>query len=639
LAGIEKYLASGMVKGIGPHFAKQLVSTFGKEVFDVIENASERLTELPGIGSKRKAKLLAGWRSQKAIRSIMVFLQGHGVSSARAVRIYKTYGDQAISKVQENPYCLALDIYGIGFTTADAIASQLGIATDSLRRACAGLRHIMQAFSQEGHCTVLQSDLLAKTSALLGIPEARVLEALEEEVMAEHLIRQVVDAQPAIALASLHYAEISVAASLKRLLKGTPPWGKVNAKQANEAISKLSQTLSVSQQTAVVEALQSKVFIISGGPGVGKTTVVCAFLSILNDKHLSYALCAPTGRAAKRLSETTGFPAKTIHRLLEFEPRRFAFKYHQDNPLSVDLVIVDEASMLDVVLMQQLLKAIPSHAALLIIGDRDQLPSVGPGSVLSDILASQCVPTAYLTEIFRQAATSQIIINAHRVNQGQLPVLSTSSTLTDFYFVQADSPEEIQTKILLLVAERIPRRFNLHPVRDIQVLAPMNRGSIGAQALNGALQNKLNGQATPKITRFGWTFSQGDKVIQLFNNYDKEVFNGDIGHVAAVDLDEEILRISFDGRLVDYEWNELDELALAYAMSIHKSQGCEYPAVVIPIAMQHYRLLARNLLYTAITRGKKLVVLVGQRRALAIAVQNAHQNLRLTQLEHHLKGY
>ncbi len=387
-----------------------------------------------------------------------------------------------------------------------------------------------------------------------------------------------------------------------------------------------------------MQALNAKVFILTGGPGVGKTTIVKSLLAILKDQRLGVALCAPTGRAAKRLSETTGWPAKTIHRLLEFDPKRFRFQHDQDNPLSVDLLIVDEASMLDIVLSNNLLKALPSHAALFLIGDVDQLPSVGPGRVLADLIDSKTIPLVRLTEIFRQAASSRIIVNAHRVNRGQMPLSAPESTeLTDFYFIEAE-PEAIPDKILSLVSERIPKRFKLHPVRDIQVLTPMNRGGAGAHALNSALQEKLNSEAAPKIHRFGSTFAPGDKVIQQLNNYDKDVFNGDIGHIAAIDLEEGCLQVDFEGRLVVYEFSELDELSLAYAMSIHKAQGSEYSAVVVPVAMSHYRMLARNLLYTGITRGKRLVVLVGQKKALGIAVRAGQSHQRVTLLRERLAG-
>ncbi|MBI5439841.1 MAG: ATP-dependent RecD-like DNA helicase, partial [Deltaproteobacteria bacterium] len=633
LGGIEKYLGSGMVKGIGPHFAKVLVKAFGVEVFRVIEEEPERMLELFGIGRKRLEKITSAWSEQKAIREIMVFLQSHGVGTGRAVRIYKTYGDEAIVKVTENPYRLALDIHGVGFKTADAIAAKLGIASDSLIRAQAGVRHVLQELSNDGHCAAPRDALVEEAGRLLEIPAPILERAITEEIAEGNLIPEDIASRPCLFLTPLQRAEVGVAGSLTRVLAGEIPWGAVDAEKAIPWVEeKTGLTLSPSQQQAVRLALASKVLVITGGPGVGKTTLVNSILRILQAKRMRVSLCAPTGRAAKRLSESTGLEAKTIHRLLEFDPKSFGFKRGRDNPLETDLLVIDESSMVDIALMNRLLASIPDRAGVMIVGDVDQLPSVAPGAVLSDIIESGAVPTVRLTEIFRQAATSQIIVNAHRINRGELPVTPKGAELSDFYFIPANTPEEILEKLVRVVTERIPERFGLDPVRDVQILTPMNRGGLGSRSLNVELQRILNEKAEPKVSRFGTSFAPGDKVLQTANDYDKEVFNGDIGQIASVDLEEGSLNVEYDGRSVEYEFGELDEVTLAYATSIHKSQGSEYPAVVIPLAMQHYTLLERNLLYTAVTRGKRLVTIIGQPKALAMAVKNRKAHRRLTKL-------
>jgi exodeoxyribonuclease V alpha subunit len=635
LAGIEKYLGSGMVKGIGPHFAKKLVQAFGERVFDVIEQTPERLLELEGIGKKRQDRITSAWAEQKVIRDIMVFLQSHGLGTARAVRIYKTYGDAAITKVTENPYRLALDIHGIGFKTADTLAQHLGIAPNSLIRAQAGVRHVLQELSNDGHCAASYEQLLETASTLLEIPSDIITKGISSEVAEGNLIEEVIADKACLYLTPLYRAELGVAQQCIRLLQGQTTWAAINSQEAIPWVEKRTGLqLSPTQQEAVKLAIASKVLIITGGPGVGKTTVVNSILHIIRAKQVRIILCAPTGRAARRLSESTGLEAKTIHRLLEFDPKSYGFKRNQDHPLEADLIVIDETSMVDVVLMNQLLRAIPSQAGVLFVGDVDQLPSVGPGAVLSNIITSQVIPTVRLTEIFRQAASSQIIINAHRINQGKMP-LQSKDAMTDFYFITADTPEAIVDKLIKVVTQRIPKRFGLHPIHDIQILTPMNRSGLGARALNHVLQQQLNPQLDA-IERFGSRFAIGDKVIQTVNNYDKEVFNGDIGNIIALDREEGELIISFDGRDVNYEFNELDEVALAYATTIHKSQGSEYSAVVIPLATQHFNLLQKNLVYTGVTRGKKLVVIIGQAKALAIAVHNRQSKSRLTNLEQRL---
>ena len=632
LEGIERYLGSGMVKGIGPHFARKLVQAFGAEVFDVIEQTPNRLQELDGIGPKRTARVVTAWAAQKIIHDIMVFLHSHGVGTARAVRIYKTYGTEAMARVQENPYRLALDIHGIGFKTADTLAQALGIPRDAVIRAQAGVRHVLQTFADEGHCAVVQAELIEAATTLLEIPETTVAQAITLEVQEERLVADTIDGQPCLLLAPLYRAEVEVATRLRHLVEGVPPWGAIDPAKAIPWVEQQTgRTLAPSQRVAVAQVLTGKVTVITGGPGVGKTTIVTSILQALRAKRMRVLLCAPTGRAAKRLSEATGLEAKTVHRLLEFDPKGMGFLHNATNPLAADLVVIDEVSMVDVVLMAQLLRAIPAQAAVLMVGDVDQLPSVGPGAVLADIIASGRMPTMTLTEIFRQAASSEIVVNAHRINRGQMPVTPEDGE-SDFYVIPADTPEDIQAKLLRVVTERMPQRFGLHPIRDIQVLTPMNRGSLGARTLNEVLQAALNPEATPRVTKFGWTYAPGDKVIQTLNDYDKDVFNGDIGHVVRVDLEEGVVVISFDGREVTYDVAELDEVALAYATTVHKSQGSEYPAVVIPLATQHYPMLVRNLLYTGVTRGKRLVVLIGQPRACALAVRNSRAMRRLTNL-------
>jgi exodeoxyribonuclease V alpha subunit len=479
-------------------------------------------------------------------------------------------------------------------------------------------------------------------TTMLEIPVSIIEHAIELELQEENLIAESIDGKSCLFLTPLYRAEVSVASSLMRLLEGALPWGQIDPAVAIPWVEKKTdRILSPSQRDAVVQVLTSKVTVITGGPGVGKTTIVMSILKALQAKRMRVLLCAPTGRAAKRLTESTGVEAKTIHRLLAFDPKGHGFTHGQTNPLAADLVVVDEVSMVDVVLMHQLLRAIPDQAAVLLVGDVDQLPSVGPGSVLSDIITSGRIPTVTLTEIFRQAATSQIIVNAHRINQGKMPVESddteSDQTVRDFYIIPAETPEEIQDKLLRVVTERIPERFGLHPIRDVQVLTPMNRGSLGVRALNVALQQALNPDATPQITRFGWTYAPGDKVIQTVNNYDKDVFNGDIGHVERVDTEDGVITLNFDGREVAYDLGELDEVALAYTATVHKSQGSEYPAIVIPMATQHYPMLERNLLYTGVTRGKQLVVIIGQPKALAIAVRTIKSMRRLTNLAKRLR--
>ncbi len=667
LEGIEKYLGSGMIRGIGPHFAKRLVHAFGAEVFEVIEKEPGRLRELPGIGPKRKSQVVAAWAEQKAVREIMVFLQSHGVGSARAVRIYRLYGDQALERVRENPYRLALDVRGIGFRTADAIAQSIGFDPDSIPRARAGIRHVLQEFATEGHCAGERGALVNATAELLEV-EAEVVEgALAREIADGELVDETHDADSWIYLPALHRSERGAASHLGRLLAGgggSLPWGDIDPEKAIPwAERRVGFALSDSQHAAVARTIRERVTVITGGPGVGKTTIVNAVLHIVRAKGVRARLCAPTGRAAKRLAESTGLEASTIHRLLEFDPSTGGFRHGLDHPLDTDFVVVDEVSMVDIVLANQLFRAIPEHAAVLLVGDVDQLPSVGPGSVLAEIIGSDRVPTVRLTEIFRQAESSRIVVNAHRINRGESPEYPhppsrgdradradtpgaeptptptrADAEPSDFYVIPVRDAEEARDRLLQVVAERIPRRFGFDPMADLQVLTPGRRGGLGAPALNAELQARLNPDSQARVNRFGTIYARGDKVLQTVNDYQKEVFNGDIGRIAAVDLEEQTVTVDFEGRAVPYEFNELDELSLAYAITVHKSQGSEFPAVVMPLTTQHYMLLERNLVYTGVTRGKRLVVLVAEPRALAIAVRRYGSVQRRSRLAERLRG-
>jgi exodeoxyribonuclease V alpha subunit len=635
--GIERYLSSGMIRGVGPVYAKKLVRAFGEKVFDIIESGPDRLREVEGIGPIRAASILAAWAEQKAVREIMVFLHSHGVSTARAVRIFKTYGADAIQVMTQNPYQLARDIRGIGFKTADAIAMKLGIEKTAMVRVRAGISYALTEAMDEGHCGLPTDELVPLAEKLLEVPQQLIRTALELELQGAVIADQVGET-PCVFLAGLYRAERTIAQRVMRLANATLPWPWIDPDKALPWVERhIGFVLAESQIAAIRLALMSKVLVMTGGPGVGKTTIVKAILRILAAKGTGLLLCAPTGRAAKRMTEATGFDAKTIHRLLEVDPRSGGFRRGEDNPLDCDLLVVDEASMVDAVLMQALLRAVPDKAALLIVGDIDQLPSVGPGQVLADIISSSAVPVVRLAEVFRQAAQSRIITSAHRINEGSIPDLSPSGTESDFYFVTADDPPTAVSRIIELVKTRIPKRFGLDPIRDIQVLCPMNRGGVGARSLNIELQAALNPAGDRKVERFGWTFAPGDKVMQIENDYDKEVYNGDIGQINDVDPSVGEIVVSFDGRSITYGFGELDMLAPAYAATIHKSQGSEYPAVIIPVLTQHYGMLQRNLLYTGVTRGKQLVVLVGQKKAIAIAVRNVSGRRRWSKLAEWLR--
>jgi exodeoxyribonuclease V alpha subunit len=636
--GIVKYLGSGLVKGIGPHFARKIVDVFGERTLDVIDESPAFLSEVKGIGARRIQRIRESWQQQKAVRAIMVFLQSHGIGTARAVRIYKTYGDQALELVRANPYRLAADVWGFGFQTADELAQRLGIDRGSPLRARAALRYVLQQLGTEGHVGYPEDSVIDRTAELTGIDRAVVAAAVDNGRREEELVREPGGEEQWLYLKPLFLAELGVARALHDLGSGPHPLAGIDAESALARVeSRIGLQLAPSQRDAIRQAVTRKLLVVTGGPGTGKTTIVRGILEAFTARGRRCALCAPTGRAAKRLAETTGREAKTIHRLLEFDPGLSGFKHDRDRPLDIDLLVVDEASMVDMALMNRLTQAVPRHACLVLVGDVDQLPSVGPGAVLADVIASGAVPVVRLTEIFRQAQASWIVRAAHAINAGEMPE-SAPAGQGDFYFVEADDPQMVLDRIITMVRERIPTRFGLDPFRDVQVLTPMNRSELGTTNLNACLQGVLNpSRGGSEVERFGMRFRAGDKVIQTHNDYDRDVFNGDIGRVIDIDSHEQELTVEFDGRPVVYDFGELDELALAYACTIHKGQGSEYPAVVIPLHTQHFVMLQRNLLYTGITRGKKLVVLVGNRKALSLAVERRDSAQRYSALGRRLR--
>jgi exodeoxyribonuclease V alpha subunit len=637
IEGLEKYLGSGMIKGIGPVYAKKLVTAFGQDVFDVIEREPGRLREITGIGQMREAKIIRGWTDQRSIREIIVWLYSHGVSSARAVRIFKTYGETAITAIKADPFRLARDIVGIGFKTADAIAASLGYGKEDPRRVRAGVAHALTSAMDDGHCGLPRDDLIASGAELLEIPTTLIATAVEAELSAGEVFAGKTDGREVIFLAGLYYAEQSIAQRLLQLQVGRLPWTVIDTDKAIPWVEqKTGLALSAGQADALRLAVMSKVCVITGGPGVGKTTLVNSILKVLAAKKTTIALAAPTGRAAKRLSESTGMDGMTLHRLLESDPTSGGFKRNLENPLSCQLLVVDETSMLDVPLMNAVLKALPADAALLLVGDVDQLPSVGPGQVLKDIIASGAVPVVRLTEVFRQAASSRIIINAHRINSGSMPDL-TARHEGDFFYVGAEEPGEVADKVIDLVSRHIPRRFGFDPARDIQVLSPMQRGGAGARALNALLQERLNPPADDAVERFGQRYGPGDKVMHIINDRERDLYNGDLGVVTKVDHVEGELTARFGVGETLFDFGELDALQLAYATTIHKSQGSEYPVVVLPLTMQAYMMLGRELIYTGVTRAKQLFVLVGPKKALAVAVKRRQQR-RWSLLRDRLSG-
>ncbi|MEW5870417.1 MAG: ATP-dependent RecD-like DNA helicase [Chloroflexota bacterium] len=655
VAGIRLYLGSGLIKGIGPRLAERIVAHFGADTLDVIENQPEGLLQVPDIGPKRAGLIAAAWEEQKQVKEIMLFLHGHGVSTNLAVKIYKQYGDQALEVVRNDPYRLARDIFGVGFKTADRIAQALGLSLEHPSRLEAGVVYVLNQASDEGHVFSPAPELVAQAAELLGVSAELVSPAVERLTQQERVHQEVVPFErqagaqgeparraasaageasgvyglPAVYLTPLYYSETGVAERLRGLALALP----TRLSDLPPAFVPLNADLSTEQQSAIRTALSHPLSILTGGPGTGKTTALKALIAALEAAHKTHALCSPTGRAAKRLSQATDRPASTIHRLLGFKPGE-GFKNNADHPLDLDLLVVDEASMLDLSLAYNLLKALRPGTHLLLVGDVDQLPSVGAGDVLRDVIRSELAPVTRLSVIFRQAADSQIITNAHRINQGQIPVFSGGNQESDFYLFAAETAEEAADWVLDVVCTRIPQKFGLHPRDDVQVLAPMYRGPAGVTVLNERLQSSLNPAEAlkPEKKLFGQVLRRGDKLMQIQNNYDKEVYNGDIGYLFDINFVEQELVVDFEGRAVTYDWSEADQLVLAYAVSVHKAQGSEFPAVVIPLVTQHYLMLQRNLLYTAITRARQLCVLVGSRRAIGMAVRNdkvAHRNTAL----------
>ena len=626
--GIEKYLGSGLVKGIGPRFARAIVQRFGTETIDIIETEIERLYEVPNIGRKRVAKIRESWEKQKDIKNVMLFLQGSGVSTAYAAKIYREYGKESIDKVRENPYRLADDIWGIGFKTADGIAAKMGYEKEDPRRCRSGILYTLGQLSDEGHVYAGEEQLVKTAGQLLEAGETAIRDTLAGMLQAEDLILD----KEAIYLPPFYHAECGTSRRLRDLAEST---GRSLFDGLFDPSSLTAETgieYDEVQLAAIRQAVTSKVMVLTGGPGTGKTTTTQGIIAALKKAGLRVLLAAPTGRAAKRMSEATGMEAKTIHRLLEYNPQD-GYKRNDENPLEGDALIVDECSMIDILLMNNLLKAVPVGMRLVFVGDIDQLPSVGAGNVLRDVIDSQRIPVVRLVRIFRQAQKSRIVMNAHTINQGRFPDTSNGRD-TDFFFMREDDPERAAETIVRLVKERLPRAYRESPDR-IQVLTPMQRGVVGAANLNLLLQQALN-PSGPSLGRGGYTYRQGDRVMQLRNNYAKEVFNGDLGYIREVDTEERMLTVDFDGKKVEYDVTELDELTLAYATTIHKAQGSEYPIVVMPVLMTHFVMLQRNLIYTGITRAKKICVLLGAAKALAYAVRNVSVLKRNTRLKERL---
>ena len=642
--GIEKYLGSGLIKGVGPKFAKRIVYQFGTETLEVIETDPRRLLEVPGIGKKRVDQIQESWERQKEIKNVMLFLQDHGVSTSFAAKIYRHYGNESIEKVKENPYRLADDIWGIGFKTADGIAEKLGFQKEAFVRLRSGLMYTLSALADEGHVYAEKEQAIAKASELLEAEESTLTMTMDEMLRCGDLIQE----EGAVYLPAFYYAETGVANKLRKLMRepgGDRLWVRLSEAKKKSGNDRLSVDLSRIEQIvgmqydeiqaeAIRRAADSKVMILTGGPGTGKTTTTQGIIAAFRAYGLEILLAAPTGRAAKRMEETVGLEAKTIHRLLEYKPPE-GYQKNEEHPLEGDVLIVDECSMIDTILMNSLLKAIPDSMRLILVGDIDQLPSVGAGNVLRDMIDSGQFPVIRLTRIFRQAQESRIIMNAHRINAGKMPDLSNGKT-TDFFFIQKEDPEEAVKEVVDLVQRKLSHYYHVPPAQ-IQVLTPMQRGIVGAANLNLALQETLNPQGED-LRRSGSVFRIHDKVMQIKNNYDKEVFNGDIGIIDAVDLEERTLTVKYEERYVEYDVTELDELVHAYATTIHKAQGSEYPIVVMPVLMNHYVMLQRNLIYTGITRAKKILVLVGTKKALSYAVRNVTVTKRNTMLKERLAG-
>ena len=648
--GMEKYLGSGLIKGIGPSIAEKIVSLFGADAFEILDSHPERLIEIEGVGEKKAAAIQEAWLEQREVRGVMLFLQSHGIGTGYALRVFRHYGSASVRVLEENPYRLAIDIFGIGFMTADKIASGMGFSRESPLRIRAGVLHVMNELTREGHVFVPVEELTASAAEILSVSSEVVEKGIEDARLNQELIIEwYTDADKkddcAVYLPAFHYAEVHSAKNLCSILSSP-----FNGQYADPevVIPWVQRELGISfagrQTEALKTALSSQVMVITGGPGTGKTTLIKAIMKIRSARGFKIMLAAPTGRAAKRMTEATGHEAKTIHRMLEYTGSTMSggdFMRNETNPLDCDLLVVDEASMIDQVLFHHLLKAVPKGSSVIFVGDVDQLPSVGPGNVLKDIIDSGVCPVVHLNEIYRQSRESMIVVNAHRINSGEMPFLDERgevSSLSDFYFIEESDPDKALEIIKRLVTLRMPQKFGLDPVRDIQVLTPMHRGSVGTARLNLELREALNTCQGSKVLRMGRTLQEGDKVMQIRNNYEKDVYNGDIGTVVRIDGEESRVIVEMDSGRVSYDFSELDELIHAYAVSIHKSQGSEYPAVVIPIMTQHYMMLQRNLLYTGITRGKKLVVVIGTRKAVAIAVKNDKTRKRYTRLAERLKS-
>jgi exodeoxyribonuclease V alpha subunit len=634
--GIRKYLGSGLIKGIGPVMASRIVKKFGEDTLEIIDSNIEKLSMVEGIGKKRIAMIAQAWKEQEEIRNVMLFLQTHDVSTGYATKIFKHYGDRSIDVVTKNPYRLATDIFGIGFLTADRIAQKLGFEKDSPLRIGAGIIYVLNQLSDDGHVYYPLEALVEKCTEILQVPSDTVGKSINDIAAEKKIVIEDNQKDKPVYLAKYYLCETGVAALFKRLVCMSKFIREIKTDKAVEWVQKqLSISLDEKQIEAVRCSHSSKAMVITGGPGTGKTTVINAILKVFSKVTNKIMLAAPTGRAAKRMSEATGGNAKTIHRLLEYSIAGGGFQKNDKKPLNCDILIVDEASMIDTVMMYHLLKAIPAGAVFILVGDVNQLPSVGPGNILKDIILSNIMPVVLLTEIFRQAKKSMIIVNSHRINDGVMPFLKKSGNNDDFYFIEQQDPEKVLTIILELVKTRIPDNFGLDPSADIQVLTPMHKGMVGAGNLNVQLQQALN-PAGEQVLSGNRIFRCNDRVMQIKNNYDKDVFNGDIGRILGISKEYQEVIVSFDGKNVSYGFTDLDEIVLAYAISVHKSQGSEYPAVVIPILTQHYILLQRNLIYTAITRGSRLVVIVGTRQALAIGINNNKIQKRYTLLEKRL---
>lgn len=637
--GIRNYLASGLIKGVRGRMAQRIVEKFGEDTLRVLDEEPQKLASVQGISARTAETIRKCWVEHKCIRDLIMFLQPHGVSTSYAVRIFKHYGARSLEVVRENPYRLAMDIHGIGFLTADAVAQKLGFSHESDLRAEAAVLYMLRQLSDDGHVFYPMDSLITLVGDRLDIPPDNAERALKTLEAEERVVLEVLDGREAVYLSRYHHYESSISSYLVRILRSPKSVRFTDAERiADEVIGKLGISLAEEQELAIRTSTKEKVMVLTGGPGTGKTTIINAIIKVFAAANAKILLAAPTGRAAKRMTETSGREAKTIHRLLEYSPREDGFARNEDTPLACGLLIVDEASMMDTMLMYHLLKAVPLGATVIFVGDVNQLPSVGPGNVLNDVIRSGVVPVVTLTEIFRQAGESEIVCNAHMINRGEVPYLESSKDrLSDFYFIRQEDPERVADMIVDLVRSHIPRRFGLHPVDDIQVLTPMHKGTVGAANLNVRLQQALNGH-TVMIKRGDRQFCLDDKVMQTRNNYEKDVFNGDIGRICRVDDEEREITVCFDDRNVVYAYEELDEIIPAYAISVHKSQGSEYPAVVMPVVTQHYVLLQRNLLYTGITRGKKLVVLVGTDKALHMAVANNKMRKRFTWLAQRLAG-